>query len=386
VEKRKEKYLFLYLKTGGGHLAPAKSIATYIGKHFSDRADVVLVDGFEKTKAYARTVIEGGYRSLQMYARWWYESLYAINKIPPVAHLNNAIVSYYTKPFLTELLLREKPEVIVIFHFFLIKPVYDILHEHHLHIPVITVVTDPFTAHPIWFLQQDQTFIVFSEQLKAHCMKRGIDPSRIHVFPFVLDEKYSRPFDESTIPTLKQTMGFSPEKKLILIMGGGDGIPKGAAMLRHLIRSQVDAEIVIVCGRNTLLFKRAMDIKKKYGATPLTVFGYVDTMYELINIADVVITKCGASTFMEIVMSKKIPIVISYLWEQEKGNMEFIIGNHLGVYEPAIGKLSTVVKGILSDPHIRQSYLESAKKVSLANGAEHVAHFIVNCSSPAATL
>jgi UDP-N-acetylglucosamine:LPS N-acetylglucosamine transferase len=378
VAKQKEKYLFLYLRTGGGHIAPAKSIASYIGKHFPEQVDVLLVDGFEKTKKYARAAIEGGYRRLQMHARWWYEFLYLINKIPLVARWNNAIVSYYTKAFLTELLLRERPEKIVIFHFFLIKPVYDILREHGISIPVITVVTDPFTAHPIWFLQKKQTYVVFSEELKVHCIARGIDSACVHVFPFVLDEKFSNPINDNAIPAMKRSMGFSSDDKLILIMGGGDGIPKGATILKHLIRSQVDAQIVIVCGKNALLFRKSTCIKEKHNVNVLTVFGYVDTMYELINISDVVITKCGASAFMEIILSKKIPIVTTYLWEQEKGNMEFIRTNRLGVYEPSISKLPDIIKTILNDPQTRKSYHESIAKLSLKNGTESVSRFIVD--------
>jgi processive 1,2-diacylglycerol beta-glucosyltransferase/1,2-diacylglycerol 3-beta-galactosyltransferase len=34
-------------------------------------------------------------------------------------------------------------------------------------------------------------------------------------------------------------------------------------------------------------------------------------------------SKCGASTFMEILLSKKIPIITDYIWEQEKGNVDY---------------------------------------------------------------
>ena len=43
----KEKYLFLYLKTGGGHLATAKAVERFFLKEYPDAVDIVLVDGFE---------------------------------------------------------------------------------------------------------------------------------------------------------------------------------------------------------------------------------------------------------------------------------------------------------------------------------------------------
>jgi len=44
-----------------------------------------------------------------------------------------------------------------------------------------------------------------------------------------------------------------------------------------------------------------------------------DFIYELINISDVVLTKCGASTIMENINLKKVPVVNDYIWEQEQG-------------------------------------------------------------------
>ena len=46
----KRKFLFIYLKTGGGHLAPARSLSKYLEKHNKEEVEVILVDGFEKTK------------------------------------------------------------------------------------------------------------------------------------------------------------------------------------------------------------------------------------------------------------------------------------------------------------------------------------------------
>ncbi|HEX2963453.1 MAG TPA: glycosyltransferase [Ignavibacteriales bacterium] len=376
-EEHKCKYLMLYLKTGGGHLAPAKSVSNYIQQNYTDKIEPVLIDGLAEAPSYARFIVEDGYRILQSKAKWYYELLYALNKIIGIAKYNSLLVSERIKPYLKEKILNEEPCKIVIFHFFLIKPVYDILRENKLSIPVVTVVTDPFIAHPIWFLNKQQTMIVFSQQLKNYALKKNIPHEKVHVFPFILDEKYSAPMPKEEIPVLKKRLGFEVNKKIVLIMGGGDGIPKGEMILKNLLEELPEVCLAIVCGKNKSLYEFALELKKKGNYENLKVYGYISFVYNLLSVSDVVITKCGASTFMEILMTRKIPVVNDYIWEQEKGNVEFLVKNRLGVYEKNMKKLPHVVKKLLKDEAFYQSYIINIEKAHLRNGTADVAEFLV---------
>ncbi|MGD1007347.1 MAG: glycosyltransferase [Ignavibacteriaceae bacterium] len=375
---QKKKYLLLYLKTGGGHLAPAKSIAKVLEQNYNNGIEPVLINGFEETNFIVKYLIEDGYRNLQAKAKWFYEALYVLFKINFIARFYYTLISFFVKPYLRKVFSSTNPDKVIIFHFFLIEPAYNVIKELNMHIPLITVVTDPYTAHPLWFFRKEQNFVVFSERLKSHCLKRGINENNINVFPFILSDKFSNPLDPAKIPELKREMGFAADKKIILILGGGDGIPKGYRILRTLVQNLDNVEIAIVCGKNKSLSKKIERLKKKYGNSDIKVYGYVDIIYELLNISDLVITKCGASTFMEIVMSKKIPIIINYIWEQEKGNMEFLVNKEMGIYEPNVKKLSRLINELLKDPVKCSLYIENIKRESLQNGNIMVAEFINN--------
>ena len=220
--KNKRKYLLFYLKTGGGHFAPASSLSGYLNRHHPEEVSPVLIDGFEKTNRVVKNLIVDGYRNLQSKAKWAYEALYAFNKIKLFARISCYIVSKSSLKFIKRRILEEKPAKIVVLHFFLIEPVYEAVKKLKLDIPVFTIVTDPFTAHPMWFLRKSQRFIVFSEELKQS-LSPGIPVEQVYVFPFILEEKFSQPIPTSAIPALKREMGFTTDKKIILILGGGDG-------------------------------------------------------------------------------------------------------------------------------------------------------------------
>jgi UDP-N-acetylglucosamine:LPS N-acetylglucosamine transferase len=374
MSTQKQKYLFCYLRTGGGHLAPARSVAQYLSRQHGETIEPVLVDGLVEAKKFAKYIIEDGYRILQASAKWYYEFLYATNKFAPIGYFNVAAANYFIKPYIKKRILEERPTKIVIFHFFLIMPVYQVLKELGLTIPVVTVITDPYTAHPLWFQRKQQKFILFSERLKQHCLDRGINGKNLSVFSFIVDEKFSVPLSSENVSVVRSRFDFDPDKKLVLIIGGGDGIPHGKEILQNLLSASLSAQIVIVCGKNKQLYEEAMLLKKDF--PELSVFGFVDFVYELLNASDIVVTKCGASTIMEILMMKKIPVIIDFLWEQELGNMEFVRDNQLGIFERDISKLPGIIHQLISDEHQYKAFQNNIDKQQLRNGTNDVGEFI----------
>jgi len=373
----KKKYMFIYLKTGGGHLAPARAIFNYLNKHFPDKTEPKLIDGFEKTPRWVKYLVEDGYRMVQYSGKWLFEFLYALNKVPLVARLTCNLLSPFMSRYLEETILNEKPDKIVIFHFFCIIPVYRILKRNNLSIPVQTVITDPFTPHPMWFLVRNQNFIVFSKKLEERIIKKKNGYS-VKSFPFVLDEKFSTSISKEEVISVKEKLGYNPDKKMVLVLGGGDGIPKGEKILEEIFKSKIDAEIGFVCGKNEALFNGVEKLKIFYKADNLKIYSYVDFIYKLISISDVVITKCGASTIMEILNLKKVPIVNDYIWEQELGNVDYLIENNLGIYEPQIKKIPKAVKQLLEDESLYSSYVKNISSQKIENGVAKVSSFIIS--------
>ena len=376
MSDQKQKYLFCYLRTGGGHLAPARSVAQYLSRNHGKTIEPVLVDGLVEAKNFAKYIIEDGYRILQAKAKWYYEFLYATNKFPPIGYFNVVMANYFIKPYIKKRIQEEQPSKIVLFHFFLIMPVYQILKELGLNIPIITVITDPYTAHPLWFQRKQQHFILFSERLKQRCVERGINEKNLTVFPFIIDEKFSSPLSSEQIATVRSQFGFDANKKMILIIGGGDGIPHGKTILQNLLSSSLPAHIAIVCGKNKQLYEDAMELKTTF--PELRVFGFIDFVYDLLNASDIVATKCGASTIMEILMMKKIPVIIDYLWEQELGNMEFVRDNQLGIFERDITKLPVIIRELISNEDYYRTFQNNITKQQLHNGTTDVGEFLTS--------
>ncbi len=373
--KNKRKYLLFYLKTGGGHFAPALSLANYFKRYHTSEVEPVLIDGFTNTNRIVKNLIEEGYRNLQSKAKWAYEALYAFNKISLFARTSCYIVSKSSVKFIKKKIAEENPEKIVVLHFFLIQPVYEAVKKLKLDIPVFTIVTDPYTAHPMWFLRKDQRFIIFSEKLKETLSPR-ISPERLNVFPFILEEKFSQPIPPSAIRSLKVEMGFDPDSKIVLILGGGDGIPHGRVILEKIIALKPEAAIAVVAGKNKSLYAAAKRLKEKHSGVPVKVYEFVSFVYELLNISDIVITKGGASTIMEILILNKVPVVNNFIWEQEKGNIDFVQKNELGIYERDITAIPEAVERLIKDDEYYERFVKNIKRLGMKNGLADVAEYL----------
>lgn len=373
------KLILLYLKTGGGHLAPAKAVADWIAERTQNKTVIELHDGFNGVSPIVRWIVEDGYKHSQAKGKWVFELLYAFNKLKLFAHTSSWMVSLFVMPSLKRKILAEQPSKIVIFHFFLIKPVLSIIKKNNLSIPTLTVVNDPFTAPPIWFLEKNQQFVVFSKQLKQFLERtKKIEPSRITVFPFIVNPKFEQVADINKQQMVRKRLGLNANSKMILLLGGGDGIPRGAKLLKNFAKAKVDASIVIVCARNKALYNRAQTIKQKYGFEQLVILGYIDFVDDLLNLADVVITKCGASTFHEVLLKGKIPLVNSYIWEQEKGNVDFIRNNEIGIYEPNPKLVAKLANEVICNHNISSTYQNNLAKLGLRNGTPLVSNYILN--------
>ena len=177
-------------------------------------------------------------------------------------------------------------------------------------------------------------FIVHSEQLKNEMISsHKIKSEKIHVFPFIIDNKFSE-ITPQKIDKIKKDIDILPNQKVILIAGGGEGLSGVVKIVRSFVQLKDektnDVVLIVVCGRNFTSFKIIDKIRKKHKNKQIKLYGFVNNMDSLINIADCVITKGGASMLMQVSACCKPVIFSTYIHGQEKGNVDFAIQNKTG--------------------------------------------------------
>ena len=375
---KKKKMLFFYLRTGGGHISNARTVADEISRSMPGRYDIKLVDALEGGEHLGKLILEDGYQFTQNKAKWLYEFGYALTKIPAFARGTVDMTKIMVREYVKHVLEEEKPDKIVIFHGFIITGIEEAVRDLKLKIPVLTVVTDPFTSPNTWYAGKMTKYVVFSRRAFSCATKMGIAASRIKLIPnYIANPKYSTRLGKGEVSALKKRLGFSEGKKVVLLLSGGEGLPNGKEILRQVLMMRADDEVAVVCGKSEDFRKQAEALRKKYPGRNVKVYGFVDFVYELINCADAVITKSGPSTLWEILLQGKIPLIISYTWEQEKGNMEFVVKNRVGLYEPEPKNVPDMINRALRDRRFASEFSRRLKKLKVGNGVRETARYVV---------
>lgn len=375
----KQHIAFLYLKTGGGHLSAANALASRISERFSRSAKVWTFNPIPERRLFSKFLLQEGYRISSMKIEKFWIFIYEFNKLRFMQLLWTFIMTNIIRRNLKSFIRENNITKIVVLHFLLITPVFRILTSLKEEIPQMTIVTDPFTAHEFWFNQPHIPKIVFSSQVKNYAIEScQVNPDKIFIFPIILKSQFGAPLSPEEREKKKQEFGFHPDKKLILFAGGGEGYPRGDFFVRALLKSEIDLELAVVCGHDDLLKKTIEMIAGHHKNKIVKVFGFIDFMFELMNMADVIVSKGGPATIMEALILKKPLIITQYIYGQEKGNVEFVVNKGVGFYVDKPKAMVRTLRELLKTPETYQQVIDKISSITIQNGTDPIIEFIIN--------
>ncbi|MDR1748497.1 MAG: hypothetical protein LBR47_05500 [Spirochaetaceae bacterium] len=364
----KEKILFLYLDTGGGHRGPARILSEELESRYGDELSVESLNGFSQKQHIARLFFETGYRLACTYLPAAYSLFYDLTTLPPALHCTKALCSWRTVPFLEKYIRERGITKVVTFHFVVAPAAVRAIRRVNPAIPFLIVVTDPFTVHPSWFLARDQHFIVYTEALKEEIIRTyGIPAERITVMPFVLDRRFLSPVPAPDIAGLKEKYQTAGHERLVLVTGGGDGLKGMVQLVRYFLEQKAGFGIIAVCGHDEGAQRRLEKLAMRFPGAGLKVFGFVPFMDELIRISDCVVTKAGASKMMEVLACRKPLIISTFIHGQERGNVRFVTENGSGWFLRTPAAIYERITRLFGDPAYERNILSNLEKLCPPN-------------------
>ena len=370
----RKKILIVYATAGIGHKKASIAVKKAYEEMNMPDAEVTLIDALDYTNDFFK------WSYLQAY-------LLMVNKLPVFWGL-----SYYLtdNPFLdlfvsglrrfnnwansgklVNLILDMKPDAIISTHFFASEVIADMKKKGTTRSRLVTVVTD-YVAHAWWIAEGTDYYIVASEDTKRDMEKRRIDPSIIKVMGIPVEPAFSRQPDRKKI---FDTTGLKDDLFTILVIGGGFGVGPIEGIVKVIGGIKRNLQTVVVCGRNEELVKNIEKLKENLGMN-MKVTGFVDNVYEYMEISDILISKSGGITVSES-LAKDIPmVIISPILGQETGNCNFLLKNKAAVKVNKLGDLKSALEGLLSDPMKLDGMKESIKSIRKPDAAYDVAKFV----------
>jgi processive 1,2-diacylglycerol beta-glucosyltransferase/1,2-diacylglycerol 3-beta-galactosyltransferase len=322
------------MNAGGGHKAPAQALARAMQALRGNDVQPELINLADEANVFLSFLMEDGYTWLIHKAPLLYALVYELSRTKPIIALEHMLGIVLLKKRLLKKIAAEKPDLIVS-TYFLVEAISAALNELHLQIPLEVVVTEPYSVPPTWFYSKQIPYVVFSERARAIAAAEQV--KQVTVFPPIVNNELAKKLTEDEEIEWRRKLGLDPDKKIVLLIGGGTGLPGGVKIMSEMLRSSLDVQFVVVCGNNKPFENRMRSICAN-SSIKVTLLGFVTFVPELISLSDIVISKAGAGVVAEIIAQHKPLLITHYIYGQEKGTMEYAVEQGYGWYEPVPAK------------------------------------------------
>lgn len=344
----KRKFLFFYLTTGAGHISTARVMKDCILKNNPD-AEIVMINGFDNKNFLGKLIFETGYYFSTNFLGGLYSLTYDLAQSRFFQKMMLYTIAPHTIKYIKKVIEEEQPTDIVNFHFALTPFLKKVLRSTDRKINMTVMVTDPFTVPRCWFYEKTMNYFVYSQEAKEIGIKLKVPAENITIVPFALNPKYQEKFTAEDVVALKKKHGYDLNKKILLMIGGGDGLPGAIDIINKCIRKKADFAVAVICGKDKVKKDYLEMVKKANPQLDLHVYGFVNYLDELVKLCDCVVMKAGPATLVEVLTCKKPVIISRYIHNQEKGNMQFAVRNQVGYFIQKPEKIYDKVEELLDD-------------------------------------
>ncbi|MFN2459193.1 MAG: glycosyltransferase [Candidatus Velthaea sp.] len=323
-----KRVLFLISDTGGGHRSGAQAIGAALDEIDGDVRFEWRIDDIATHCTFPLSQLGPAYSAALRFAPPIYGALF---------HATNGRRRYRTMVRFCEPLYRErlrdsflvyKPDIIVSVHPLLNHAALRARADAGIKVPLITVITDLGRVHEGWLLPEADMTVVPAREVYQRAIERGVPPERLRLLGHPVHPKFEDVSESKA--EIRKTLGLPPEKPIALLMAGGEGGGKLLPTTLALAKSRLPFHLVVVTGRNAALKAKLEELSPQL-STPMTVLGFRNDVPALMKAADLLVTKAGPGTIAEASISEVPVVVYDFVPGQERGNLDYVRTNGIGV-------------------------------------------------------
>jgi 1,2-diacylglycerol 3-beta-galactosyltransferase len=359
------KLLFLFADVGGGHRAPAQAVREALRRMVGQAARVELVDMLADYAPWPYNRGQETYTRTVRFARPFEQLIYHGLNGRRRMRLGASVMWLPMRRATRELMGDHQADLVVTFH-----PTYS-YPLTWLKIPCAFVFTDLITNHALWCAPGAERYIVPTELARTGAINHGMPADRVSVTGLPVHPRFLDPI----LPReqLCQKLGMDCRKPIILLAGGGDGLGRVYDIAYAVGQADLDAQLVIITGRNQKLREQLEDVE---WAMDTKILGFTKDMPDWMAAASVLITKSGSNTLAEALVRGLPMILFEHVGGQERRNPDYVEYSGAGAYCPKPAKVVNTLREWLSNPEQLKALSDNARQISKPQAAFDVAKIV----------
>jgi len=213
--------------------------------------------------------------------------------------------------------------------------------------PFATVLTD-FADYPphFWIEPQPQFFICGSERAVEQARSMGHPQERVFLTSgMILHPRFYEPVEADRVSE-RRRLGFNPELPTGIVLFGGHGSSVMLEIAERLGRSKVNAQLIMICGRNESL---AHALRQSPAKIPMFIKRFTQQVPYYMHLADFFIGKPGPGSLSE-AFAMNLPVIVeSNAWTlpQERYNAEWVREKQVGIVLRNFSKIAPAVNEMI---------------------------------------
>ena len=240
--------------------------------------------------------------------------------------------------------------------------------EGWYHSPLLAVQTD-FQTEPPWVQAEVDVYCVGSEEARSQLVQWGTSPNRILVCGIPVDPVFGILTDKTEV---RRALRLDSQRPVVLVMGGGMGPAPLDAIVESLEVCRFPLQVMAVAGHNRKL-RHALELLRRKVTLELRVFGWVDTIPELMAVADLLITKPGGLTTAE-ALSAGLPMILTHpIPGPEEQHARYLAQHGVAVEAKTLEEIPRLVTRMLNQPESPAEMSRKQKDLSRPDAAYAIA-------------
>ena len=350
----KKRVLITYATYGSGHKTVANYVYEYLNKYSNyeikiiDLMDYENIIGYVSKKAFEQNF---KHKTSSLIFSLIYEIMDSKATTMPYKQITKSV---FKNKRLKEDIIAFNPDLLISTHFFGNIVVGMLNKKRLINAKIISIIPD-YVSHEMWLKDEKSinAFIVSNDIVKRQLVDERINPKKVYAYGLPLSEKFKNLGD---VTELKIKYNVNNKKKTFLFFAGGSlGSSFSYDYLKKLLHKRFDINIIFVCGKNDKLRTKVLNLIDKNDYQNVLVLGFSNEVNNLLNIADVVISKPGGLSITESLEMKKPMLLISGNGGQEIYNARFICKNGYGLNCRTPRKLVRAVNNLLYKKNLLNS-------------------------------
>jgi processive 1,2-diacylglycerol beta-glucosyltransferase len=201
----------------------------------------------------------------------------------------------------------------------------------------------------------------------------GVDPAGIHVTGIPVMPAFRAPGSRADCAA---RLGLDPQRRTILLMGGGAGLGKLDAVAERLLALPHDFQLIVMAGKNLPALQALQALALRYPGR-LLAQGYTDRVEQLMACADLVITKPGGLTTSEC-LAMGLPMIINTpIPGQEERNADFLLEQGVALKAIDAVTLDYRIGLLMTHPEKLADMAAKARALGRPDAARAVLHTVL---------